>query len=69
MIRIIFLPLILCLMSACVSNAGSPGETTQSYDVIIRNGIIYDGTGSEGQISDLAISGDKIVNIFPRLPG
>ena len=55
MIRIIFLPLILCLMSACVSNAGSLGETIQSYDVIIRNGIIYDGTGSEGQISDLAM--------------
>lgn len=69
MIRIIFLAPTLCLMLGCISNADSAAETIQTYDVIIRNGIVYDGTGSEGQISDLAISGDKIVKIFPRLPG
>src|SRR5580692_4335319 len=34
-----------------------------SYDVIIRNGIIYDGSGGEPFSGDIAIRGDKIVAI------
>lgn len=30
------------------------------YDVIIRGGTIYDGTGKEPYVADLAINGDKI---------
>jgi len=33
------------------------------YEVIIRNGTIYDGSGSEGYAGDVAISGDRIVAI------
>src|ERR1700716_822734 len=30
------------------------------YDVVIRHGTVYDGTGSPGVVEDLAIDGDRI---------
>jgi N-acyl-D-amino-acid deacylase len=35
----------------------------QQFDVIIKNGAVYDGTGSEAQHVDLAIRGDRIVGV------
>ena len=35
------------------------------YDLIIKNGLIYDGTGSEPFAADIAISDEKIVKIGP----
>ncbi|HEY6111580.1 MAG TPA: D-aminoacylase [Chthoniobacterales bacterium] len=35
----------------------------QDFDVIIKNGTVYDGTGSEGQRVDLAIRGDRIAGL------
>ena len=31
-----------------------------AHDLIIRNGLIVDGTGRDGYISDIAIDGDTI---------
>ena len=42
---------------------------TPVYDYIIRNGTIYDGSGSEGYVADLAISGDRVNEIGLNLPG
>ena len=39
----------------------SPGEG--KFDVIIRNGTVYDGTGAEPRQADVAIRGDKIAGI------
>jgi N-acyl-D-amino-acid deacylase len=47
--------LILFLCTTCVSR--------QNYDVIIRNGTLYDGTGTKSHIADLAIDGDTIAAI------
>jgi len=47
--------LVLCAFSAIAA--------AQTYDVIIKNGIIYDGTGGESYRADVAIAGDKIVKI------
>ena len=33
------------------------------YDVLIRNGTIYDGTGAPPYSADLAISGDRLTTI------
>jgi N-acyl-D-amino-acid deacylase len=30
------------------------------YDLVIRHGIVYDGTGAEGIIQDVAVQGDRI---------
>ena len=45
----------LVLLSACAA----PPE----YDVIIRNGVIYNGSGSEPYQGDLAINGDTIAAV------
>ncbi len=33
------------------------------YDVIVRGGTIYDGSGEPGYVGDLAVSGDKVVAV------
>jgi N-acyl-D-amino-acid deacylase len=35
------------------------------YDIVLRNGIVYDGSGSPGVPADLAIQGDRIAAIGP----
>jgi N-acyl-D-amino-acid deacylase len=35
----------------------------QDFDVIIKNGTVYDGSGGEGQHVDLAIKGDRIASL------
>jgi len=34
-----------------------------SYDVIVRGGIVYDGTGAAGRVADVGIRGDRIAAI------
>jgi N-acyl-D-amino-acid deacylase len=41
-----------CLFSACA--------TMPRYDVVIRNAMLYDGTGGDASRGDIAISGDRI---------
>jgi N-acyl-D-amino-acid deacylase len=41
-------------------SASSPSNT---FDVVIKNGTVYDGSGTEGQHVDLAIRGDRIVGV------
>jgi N-acyl-D-amino-acid deacylase len=40
-------------------------DAKKDFDVVIRNGMIYDGSGGEGKRADLAIRDDKIVEIGP----
>ena len=47
---------------ACASVQTSPGSAA-AYDVVIRNGTIYDGSGAPGKRGDLAIRGDSIVAV------
>ena len=39
----------------------------ESYDVIIRNGTVYDGLGGEPFFADIALNGELIVKITPNL--
>ena len=54
---------------SCTQVPNTTGNTLPVYDVIIRNGTVYDGSGSEGFISDIAISGDRINKIGSNLAG
>ena len=47
---------ILFFLSACESGK----ENEYDYDVIIRGGLIYDGSGNEPYINDIGIIGDTI---------
>src|SRR5260370_31102697 len=40
-----------------------------SYDVMIRNGHVLDGSGNPWVAADIAIRGDRIVKIGRHLPG
>jgi N-acyl-D-amino-acid deacylase len=52
---LLYVPLILLFTAGCASR--------EQYDIILRNGIIYDGTGSVPYTGDLAINGDTIAAI------
>jgi N-acyl-D-amino-acid deacylase len=45
----------------------TPRAQTSSYDLVIRNGRIVDGTGSPWYRGDVAVRGDTIVRIAPRI--
>jgi N-acyl-D-amino-acid deacylase len=47
----------------------SPSTADGNFDVIIRNGTVYDGTGSEPRQADVAIRGDRIAGIGPAVAG
>ncbi len=50
----------LAFITACASTDRNPDV---DYDLIIRNGTVYDGTGSEGFEADVAIAGDRIMKV------
>jgi N-acyl-D-amino-acid deacylase len=41
----------------------SPSNSAQVFDVIIKGGTVYDGSGTEGFVADVAIRGDRIVGV------
>jgi N-acyl-D-aspartate/D-glutamate deacylase len=47
----------LCALTLAAACSGP------TYDVVIRHGTIYDGTGVKGEVADLAIAGDTIAAI------
>ena len=49
---ILFAVLLLSLFAGCASK--------EKYDVVIRNGVIYDGTGTRPLTGDIALNGDTI---------
>jgi N-acyl-D-amino-acid deacylase len=52
---VLAITVICCLLTACT--------TPPSYDVILRGGTIYDGSGEEPYVGELAISDDTIVAV------
>src|SRR6185295_2329077 len=44
-----------------------PAAQTPAFDLVIRNGRIVDGTGSPWYLGDVAVRGDTIVRIAPRI--
>jgi N-acyl-D-amino-acid deacylase len=54
------LKLLLALLgTAAVSALAEPAK----FDVLIRNGIVYDGSGGEGRVADVALRGDRIAGV------
>jgi len=49
--------------------AGATERQPPAYDVVIRGGTIYDGSGGAPYVGDLAIRGDRIAYIGPHAPG
>ena len=55
-----FLPLLALLLTGA---AHSTGSAPPRYDVVIRGGTIYDGSGGSPYPGDVAIRGDRIVAV------
>jgi N-acyl-D-amino-acid deacylase len=51
----------LISFSCVVASAGA--QSPSKFDVIIKGGTVYDGTGSEGRSADVAIKGDRIAAV------
>lgn len=56
--------LTLLLVPIACSCSGEP-----DYDLLVRGGTIYDGSGNPGFTGDVAISGDRIAYVGPEAPG
>jgi len=41
----------------------SPSPSVSDFDVIIRGGTVYDGTGAKPRQADVAIRGDRIAGV------
>jgi N-acyl-D-amino-acid deacylase len=56
------------LMTPVLALAGCTRTPVAEYDVLIRNGTVYDGSGAQPFVADVAIRGDRIVAIgsLPR---
>ena len=50
-------------LAACASTPRPAPTLPVDYDVIIRNGTVYDGSGAPGVRADIAIRGDSIVAV------
>ena len=52
---------LLGLFASTIATAATP------YDVVIRNGTIYDGSGGAPYRADIAVNGDRIAAIAPHI--
>src|SRR5213593_4649484 len=53
----------LAIVFAMFAQGQSPSPASADFDVIIRNGMVYDGTGAEPAQADVAIRGDRVAGI------
>ena len=52
------------VLAACASLPPAP-----AYDVVVRGGTVYDGSGGAPFVGDVAVRGDRIAYVGPRAPG
>ena len=50
----------LCVLAIAGCTAAPPRHSEALYDLIIRNGLVYDGTGGPGRQVDVGIRGDRV---------
>jgi N-acyl-D-amino-acid deacylase len=51
----------LVLSAWLVAAATIACSPATEYDLVIRHGTLYDGTGAPGTVQDVAINGDRII--------
>jgi N-acyl-D-amino-acid deacylase len=61
--RRLFRPALLVALAVCVSCSSRGTPQPPALDVVIRGGLVYDGTGQPGRRVDLGIRGDRIVTV------
>ncbi|MGD9346705.1 MAG: D-aminoacylase [Candidatus Aminicenantes bacterium] len=66
LLLVIWLSFVATFPSSLAAVSTSLDHSDSSYDVLILNGRIVDGTGNPWYYGDIAIRGDRIVRITPR---
>lgn len=56
---------LLALALAGCASLPDPDTASKPYDLLIRNGVVYDGTGAAGQRVDVAVRGDRVAAHLP----
>jgi N-acyl-D-amino-acid deacylase len=56
------LTIVMVLVLLASSSAAAP-----RYDVVIRGGALYDGSGGQPYVGDIGIAGDRIARVAPRI--
>src|SRR5437762_7280118 len=51
------------LSSLFAAESSAPSQTATDFDIIIKGGTVYDGTGAEPKHVDVAIRGDRIAGV------
>src|SRR5256886_1158452 len=51
------------LFSTVIIGCGRIASADAPFDIIIKGGTVYDGTGGEGHVGDVAIRGDRIAGV------
>lgn len=57
--------LLIVLALAGCSSAPGARSAGEAYDLLIRNGVVYDGSGAAGRKVDVAVRGDRIAALLP----
>ena len=56
-------------LAACAPRASTqPSPAQERWDLLIINGRVVDGTGNPWYLADVAIAGDRIARVAPKLP-
>ncbi|HMY75682.1 MAG TPA: D-aminoacylase, partial [Blastocatellia bacterium] len=55
--------LLIALSFVLILLGGAAAQSGGEYDVLIKNGTVYDGTGGKPRRADVLIRGDKIVAV------
>ncbi|HXI88502.1 MAG TPA: D-aminoacylase, partial [Blastocatellia bacterium] len=61
------LTFIAIAASVLLAFAQSPMAQSPTYDLVLRNGRVVDGSGSPWYRGDVAIRGDTIVRVAPAI--
>src|SRR5438067_13252210 len=57
-----FFALVLAILAAPVAGGSEP-PAADKFDIVIKGGTVYDGTGEKPRVIDVAVRGDRIVKL------
>jgi N-acyl-D-amino-acid deacylase len=67
--RVIYSGIVATAMIAALANIAPQAAQAPAYDILIKGGTIYDGTGTAPFTGDVGIVGDRIAYVGPHMAG